>query len=155
QANPAAGFTLELGLRSLLRQDPEVIAVGEIRDRQTAEVAFQASLTGHLVLTTFHAGSAASVISRLSDMGIEPYLLRSGLRAVMTQLLVRALCTCARPESDPSAGLGLNVSRTFVPVGCNRCSGTGYHGRLVIAEMLSPEPEALGAAILARSDVGS
>jgi hypothetical protein len=92
QVNPAAGFDLGAGLRSLLRQDPEVIAVGEIRDRATAEVAFQAALTGHLVLSTFHAGSAAGVVGRLSDMGIEPYVLRSGVRAIICQRLVRTLC---------------------------------------------------------------
>src|SRR4029077_11205773 len=95
QANPAAGFTLEVGLRSLLRQDPEVIAVGEVRDRATAEVAFQASLTGHLVLTTFHAAGAPSAVNRLGDMGIEPYLLRSGLLAIIGQRLARKLCSCA------------------------------------------------------------
>jgi type II secretory ATPase GspE/PulE/Tfp pilus assembly ATPase PilB-like protein len=153
QANPAAGFTLELGLRSLLRQDPEVIAVGEIRDRTTAEVAFQASLTGHLVLTTFHSGSAAGVIGRLSDMGIEPYLLKSGLLAVIAARLVRRLCTCARAENDPAARLGLAVERCYVPGGCDRCGGTGYHGRLVVAEMLLADSDALGAAILARADV--
>jgi type II secretory ATPase GspE/PulE/Tfp pilus assembly ATPase PilB-like protein len=153
QANPAAGFTLELGLRSLLRQDPEVIAVGEIRDRPTAEVAFQASLTGHLVLTTFHAGSAAGVLGRLSDMGIEPYLLRSGLLAIVSQRLVRRLCTCARESNEPEMRLGLPLNRAFVPVGCELCGGTGYRGRIVVAELLVPEPEELGAAILARSDV--
>lgn len=101
QVNPGVGFTLEVGLRSLLRQDPEVIAVGEVRDRSTAEVAFQASLTGHLVLSTFHASSAAAVVGRLSDMGIEPYLLRSGLLAVVGQRLVRRLCECSREDDDP------------------------------------------------------
>src|SRR4029079_4385715 len=87
QVNPAAGFTLETGLRSLLRQDPEVIVVGEVRDRPTAETVFQASLTGHLVRPTFHAGSAAGVLGRLADMNIEPYLLRSGLLAIVSQRL--------------------------------------------------------------------
>jgi type II secretory ATPase GspE/PulE/Tfp pilus assembly ATPase PilB-like protein len=153
QANPAAGFTLEVGLRSLLRQDPEVIAVGEIRDRATAEVAFQASLTGHLVLTTFHAGSAAGVLGRLSDMGIEPYLLRSGLLAIVSQRLARKLCTCARESSEPEARLGMAVTRSLVPAGCDLCGGTGYRGRIVLAEMLLPEADAIGAAILARSEV--
>jgi general secretion pathway protein E len=153
QVNPAAGFTLEAGLRSLLRQDPEVIAVGEVRDRATAEVAFQASLTGHLVLSTFHAGSAAAVVGRLSDMGIEPYLLRSGLLAVLAQRLVRRLCTCARVSDDECQRLGLEVTAFRVPVGCEQCGGTGYRGRLVLAEMLVPEPTDLGRAILSRSDV--
>jgi type II secretory ATPase GspE/PulE/Tfp pilus assembly ATPase PilB-like protein len=153
QANPAAGFTLELGLRSLVRQDPEVIAVGEVRDRATALVAFQASLTGHLVLTTFHAGSAAGAAGRLADMGIEPYLLKSGLLAVVAQRLVRRLCACAREELDPLARLGLPVDRAFVATGCDRCGGTGYRGRIVVAEMLVPEHPEVGAAILARADV--
>jgi type II secretory ATPase GspE/PulE/Tfp pilus assembly ATPase PilB-like protein len=153
QVNPPAGFTLEAGLRSLLRQDPEVIAVGEIRDRATAEIAFQASLTGHLVLTTFHAGSAAGVVCRLSDMGIEPYLLRSGILAIISQRLVRRLCGCARTAEDPATLLGLAVRRALVPVGCALCGGTGYRGRMVLAEMLTPDPAEVGKAILERFDV--
>jgi len=153
QVNPAAGFTLETGLRSLLRQDPEVIAVGEIRDPATAEIAFQASLTGHLVLTTFHAGSAAGVLGRLADMGIEPYLLRSGTRAIVSQRLVRRLCSCATESADPAERLGLAVQRVRVPRGCESCGGTGYRGRLLLAEMLIPEAHELGDAILARADV--
>jgi len=95
QVQPSAGFTLATGLRSLMRQDPEVILVGEIRDTETVEAVFQAALTGHLVISTFHAGSAAGAISRLLDMGIEPYLLTSGLRAVLHQRLLRRLCECA------------------------------------------------------------
>jgi general secretion pathway protein E len=155
QVNLAAGFTLETGLRSLLRQDPEVIVVGEIRDRPTAETAFQASLTGHLVLTTFHAGSAAGALGRLADMGIEPYLLRSGVLAVVSQRLLRTLCPdCCRETSDPSARLGLPVRRAFIPVGCDTCGGTGYRGRMVLAEMLLPDRGETGRAILARTDVG-
>ena len=153
QVNPTAGFGLETGLRSLLRQDPEVIVVGEIRDRPTAEVAFQASLTGHLVLSTFHAGGAAGAIGRLADMGIEPYLLRSGLLAVVSQRLVRTLCDCAREDDDPRAKLGLPVTRARVAVGCEACGGTGYRGRMVLAELLDPERLGLGPAILARADV--
>src|SRR5436853_7896517 len=89
QVQPAAGFALAAGLRSLMRQDPEVILVGEIRDRETVETVFQAALTGHLVISTFHAGSAPGSISRLLDMGIEPYLVTSGIRAVIHQRLVR------------------------------------------------------------------
>ena len=99
QVNAAAGFDLAGGLRSVLRQDPEVIMIGEIRDRATAAVALEASLTGQLVLTSFHAGSAAESLGRLLDMGIEPYVLRSGVLAVVFQRLVRKLCTCP-------AGLG-------------------------------------------------
>jgi general secretion pathway protein E len=153
QVNNPAGFDLATGLRSLLRQDPEVIVVGEIRDRETAEVAFQASLTGHLVLSTFHAGSAAGVIGRLSDMGIEPYLLRSGVLAIVCQRLVRRLCECAREVHDAAAKLGLPVRCARVPVGCAECSGTGYRGRMVLAELLEPDQGAIGRAILSRTDV--
>jgi type II secretory ATPase GspE/PulE/Tfp pilus assembly ATPase PilB-like protein len=153
QVNAGAGFDLATGLRSLLRQDPEVIAVGEIRDRPTAEVLFQASLTGHLVLTTFHAGSAAGVIGRLSDMGIEPYLLRSGILAIVCQRLVRRLCTCARESLDADDRLRLAVTRAHVAVGCPECGSTGYRGRMVLAEMLVPGRGELARAILSRTDV--
>ena len=152
QVNQAAGFDLATGLRSLMRQDPEVILVGEIRDRLTAETAFQACLTGHLVLTTFHAGSAAGAISRLSDMGLEPYLLRSGILAILNQRLVRRLCVCARPARDAVELLGLPVACAHLPQGCDQCLGTGYRGRLVLAEILRAEASELGRAILSRSD---
>jgi type II secretory ATPase GspE/PulE/Tfp pilus assembly ATPase PilB-like protein len=154
QVNPAAGFTLETGLRSLMRQDPEVIAVGEIRDRPTAEVAFQAALTGHLVMTTFHSGSAAGALGRLCDMGIEPYLLRSGILTVIFQRLVRTLCSCATVREDGDA-LGLSVQRSFAPRGCDACQGTGFRGRTVLAEMLDPSSPDLGRAVLARQDVAA
>ncbi len=153
QVNPAAGFDLATGLRSLMRQDPEVIGVGEVRDRATAEGAFGASLTGHLVLSTFHAGSAAGVVGRLLDMGIEPYVLRSGLLAVVCQRLVRRLCTCAREETDPLRYLGLTVLQARVPVGCDACGGTGYQGRFVLAECLDPSAGGFGHALLDRADV--
>lgn len=155
QVNPGAGLTLETGLKSLLRQDPEVLAVGEIRDRATAEMAVQASLTGHLLLTTFHAGSAASALGRLADMGIEPYLLRSGIRAVLFQRLARRLCACARPvdASDPGAVLGLPVASAREPVGCPDCGGTGYAGRVVLAELLHPDRGTLARAVLDRADI--
>jgi type II secretory ATPase GspE/PulE/Tfp pilus assembly ATPase PilB-like protein len=110
QVQPVAGFDMATGLRSLMRQDPEVIMVGEIRDRATAEIVFQAALTGHLVLTTFHAGSAAQAINRLSDMGIEPYLLRSAVRAILCQRLVRRLCSCARVTAATDDRLGLPIA---------------------------------------------
>ena len=149
QANPNAGFDYERGLKSLLRQDPEVIMVGEIRDKQTAEIVFQASLTGHLVITTFHAGSAGSAISRLSDMGIEPYVLRSGILAVVAQRLVRRLCSCAVATDDR---LGLDVASARAPRGCAECRGTGYAGRAVLGEILVPDRSNVGHAILSRSD---
>jgi general secretion pathway protein E len=152
QAQPAAGFDMATGLRSLLRQDPEVLLVGEIRDSQTAETVFQASLTGHLVLTTFHAGSACQAINRLSDMGIEPYLLRSGIRAILCQRLLRRLCRCARESREIEDRLGLPVETARIPVGCEACRSTGYQGRFVLTEMLFPEANDLGRAILSRSD---
>ncbi|MGE3315372.1 MAG: GspE/PulE family protein [Planctomycetaceae bacterium] len=155
QVNSGAGFDLLTGLRSLVRQDPEVIMVGEIRDRSTAEVVFQASLTGHLVLTTFHAGSSAGAVSRLSDMGIEPYLLRSGILAILSQRLLRQLCDCAQDASDSQQFLGLPVSKARLATGCEKCAGTGYRGRFVVAEMLEPQRTDMGRAILARSDSSS
>jgi len=156
QVNPAAGFDLASGLRSLMRQDPEVIAVGEIRDRLTAEGAFGASLTGHLVLSTFHAGSAAGAVGRLADMGIEPYVLRSGLLAVVSQRLVRKLCpACSRPADQPEDAFGLNVKSPRVAVGCAVCRSTGYRGRMVLAEVLLPSRAEVARAILDRTDVSS
>lgn len=149
---PAAGFDFPTALRSLMRQDPEVILLGEVRDRDTALSAFRAALTGHLVLTTFHAGNAAGAISRLNDMGIEPYLLRSGVQAIIGQRLVRRLCTCSAPSTDPAERLGLDVPTVFLPRGCDACAQTGYAGRRVLAEMLPPLVEELGTAVLERRD---
>jgi len=154
QVDPAAGLTLEAGLRALLRQDPEVLAVGEIRDRETAETTLQAALTGHLTLTTFHAGSACEVVGRLLDMGIEPYAIRSGLRAVVALRLARRLCpSCSVPTDDPVDLLGLPVSSARLAGGCPSCGGSGYSGRLVLAESLPPLDDDLGRAVLARADV--
>ncbi|APW63154.1 GspE/PulE family protein [Paludisphaera borealis] len=153
QVNTAAGLTLEAGLRALLRQDPEVIAIGEVRDRTTAEIALQAALTGHLTLTTFHAGSACEVVGRLLDMGIEPYAIRSGLRAVVAQRLVRKLCpACSTPSEAVEDRLGLAVRQVRLPRGCEACNA-GYSGRIVLAELLLPESEEVGQAVLARADV--
>ncbi len=126
-----------------------MIAIGEIRDKTTAEIALQAALTGHLILTTFHAGSACEVIGRFLDMGIEPYVVRSGLRAVVAQRLVRRLCDCAIASSRPDDFLGLPVRHARLPRGCDACRGTGYLGRAVLAEMLLPETEELARAVLA------
>jgi type II secretory ATPase GspE/PulE/Tfp pilus assembly ATPase PilB-like protein len=153
QINEQAGFSLATALRSVLRQDPEVIMVGEIRDRATAEAALQASLTGQLVLSSFHAGSAAAAVRRLLDMGIEPYALRSGLLAIVFQRLVRRLCRCARDANSDEELLGLSVRRAKVAAGCQECGGTGYAGRMVLAEMLPLEDDELAQAILARSEL--
>ena len=153
QINNAASFDYAIGLKSLMRQDPEVIFVGEIRDRNTAETAFQASLTGQLVLTTFHSSSAAGAISRLSDMGIEPYLLRSGVIGILALRLLRKLCSCAVDEADGGAAhLGLDVPCAKRPVGCERCGGTGYRGRMIVSELLQPDLSGMGRAILSRGD---
>lgn len=155
QVNANVGFDLATGLRFLMRQDPEVIMVGEVRDRDTAETAFQGALTGHLLLSTFHAGSAAEAIGRLSDMGIEPYLLRSGVLAILNQRLARRLCACAAVSDDPADRLGLPVEQVHLPIGCEACGGTGYRGRLLLVEMLTPGRTELGRAILSRSDTAT
>jgi general secretion pathway protein E len=151
QVQPSAGFTLATGLRSLMRQDPEVILVGEVRDTQTAETVFQAALTGHLVISSFHAGSTAGALSRLLDMGIEPYLLTSGLRTVMHQRLVRRLCDCSTPAGSAEL-LDLPAAAARKAAGCDRCRSTGYLGRTVLAELLPPLIGKLRQAALAHSD---
>jgi general secretion pathway protein E len=140
------------GLRSLMRQDPEVIMVGEIRDRGTAEMVFQAALTGQLVLSSFHAGSNAEAIGRLLDLDVEPYLLRSGLLGVLTQRLVRRLCGCAAACSETDVGFGLGAGESRVPVGCSECRQTGYSGRLLLCESLDPRQGEIGRGILERLD---
>ena len=154
QVSKRSELDLAAGLRFLMRQDPEVIMVGEIRDPETAEAAFRASLTGHLLLTTFHAGSAAEAISRLSDMGIEPYLLRSCLLGIFSQRLVRRLCECGTWSEAEEDRLGLPVSQTRVARGCEKCNQTGYLGRLPIAELLIPSRDEVGRAILSREAAG-
>jgi general secretion pathway protein E len=152
QVNQQVGLDLQSGLRFLMRQDPEVIFVGEIRDRLTAAGAMQASLTGQLMLTTFHAGSAAETISRLLDMSIEPYILRSGLLGVLNQRLLRRLCQCARETDDLDARLGLKVRKMRQAGGCAECRGTGYNGRFLVVELLVIAHTDLGRAVLSRCD---
>jgi general secretion pathway protein E len=153
QVDVASGFDLKTGLRSLMRQDPEVIMVGEIRDRDTAEFAIQASLTGQLLLATFHSDTAASAVTRLIEMGIEPFLVRSGLITVLTQRLLRTLCAaCARESTDPADMHGMEVDRARVPVGCPQCNGTGYRGRAMISEFLDMRCDHVGRAILRKAD---
>ncbi len=152
QINDSAGFDYATGLRSLMRQDPEVIMVGEIRDRATAETVLQASLTGHLVLTTFHAGSGAEAVGRLCDMGIEPYLLRSGLIAILCQRLVRNLCRCSQPAPADSNSSNPAEPNRRVAVGCDTCHGTGYLGRKMIAEWFDPSEPDIANGILEQQD---
>ncbi|QOZ36841.1 GspE/PulE family protein [Bradyrhizobium sp. CCBAU 53421] len=147
QIKPAIGLTFATALRSFVRQDPDVIMVGEIRDTETAHVAVHAALTGHLVLTTLHTETAAAAVPRLLDLGVEGYLLRSVLRGVIAQRLVRQLCErckTARPlaaadlAEDPRlAALGFKADEIIhEPCGCERCGGTGYRGRLGVFELL-------------------
>ena len=136
QTRPAAGFDFPTGLRSLLRQDPEVLLVGEIRDAETARIALGAALTGHLVLTTFHAGTARGAAVRLRETGAEPYQIRHGVRAILAQRLLRRLCGCAHESTAPGARLGLPLpddAPVQVARGCERCGGTGYRGRFPVA----------------------
>jgi len=140
QARPGTEFDFARGLRSLLRQDPEVIMVGEVRDRDTAAVAVEAALTGHLVFSTLHAGSACGVVGRLLEMGVEPYLLTGGVRGILNQRLLRRLCDCKRLDGV-----------TWQAVGCGACAGTGYRGRFLVAELLLPDAE-FRRAVLRRAD---
>jgi type II secretory ATPase GspE/PulE/Tfp pilus assembly ATPase PilB-like protein len=151
QVNPAGGFDLASGLRSLLRQDPEVVLLGEIRDAETAAAVFQASLTGQLVISTFHAGSVCEAVSRLAEMQIEPYLLRSGLALLLHQRLLRKLCSCARAAEEAEL-LGLPVAQAKTAAGCSACQQSGYRGRLVTAEQLPPLAGELAAAVLRHAD---
>jgi general secretion pathway protein E/type IV pilus assembly protein PilB len=143
QVSRKAGLTFASGLRSILRHDPDVVLVGEIRDSETAEIAIQASLTGHLVFSTLHTNDAPSALTRLVDMGIEPYLVASSLEAVVAQRLVRVVCPeCKEPLSESEAmplrrRFGDQLPATlYKAAGCRACQGTGYHGRLGIFEMM-------------------
>jgi general secretion pathway protein E len=152
QVNDRIGMNFARALRSILRQDPDIIMIGEIRDLETAQIAVQASLTGHLVLATLHTNDAASAVTRLTDMGVEPYLLASSLLGVLAQRLVRQLCTHCRVEVDGR----------WRPVGCDKCARSGYQGRrgvyelLVIDEAMSDliHREAANADLLAAGRAG-
>lgn len=141
QIAPKAGVTFDVGLRSMLRADPDVIMVGEIRDRETAHIAVEAALTGHLVLSTLHTRDAPSALGRLMDMGIEPFLVSSAIDCIVAQRLVRMLCKhCKRPQQLSEAVLaehGLTGSEPFEAVGCSRCGGSGYRGRVGVYEVMS------------------
>ena len=144
QTNVRQGFTFAAGLRAILRQDPDVILVGEMRDPETAQIALQASLTGHLVLTTLHTSDAVETVMRLVDLGVEPWIVANSLLAVIGQRLVRVLCeSCAKPYELPNEITG-DDDRVILPqgtrmkraVGCQRCHQTGYRGRLGLFEIL-------------------
>ncbi len=161
QVKPQIGLSFAALLRSILRQDPDVIMVGEMRDLETAQIAVQAALTGHLVLSTVHTNSAAATITRLRDMGLEDYLLASVLRGVLAQRLVRRLCpACRRAAPAPpelvarfalDARSGEAAPMLFHPVGCGACRSTGYRGRQAIAEFLVPDA-AIERLIFARAE---
>lgn len=142
------GFTFETGLRAVLRQDPDIILLGEIRDRETARVALQAALTGHKVLSTIHTNDAPSALVRLIEMGIEPFLIASALSGIIAQRLVCLLCNVCKREATPSAALatycattGKNIERVFEALGCKSCRGRGIQERTGIFELLIMSPE--------------
>lgn len=150
QIAPKAGVTFNTGLRSMLRADPDVIMVGEIRDRETAEIAIQAALSGHLVLSTLHTRDAPSALTRLIDMGIEPYLVAAAIDCVVAQRLARTLCEqCKRPaeHSESLAEQGLAEGHVFEPAGCIRCGWTGYHGRVGLYEVMPVTEEISGLVV--------
>jgi general secretion pathway protein E len=140
---PHGQMTFPTALRSLLRQDPQVLMIGEIRDAETARIAIEAGLTGHMLMSTMHSGTPAGALLRLLEMGIEPYQVTSSVSAVVNQRLVRKLCKqCRKPAGDGR----------FQPVGCDICLGTGFKGRALIAEMVRLDSD-LRKAILAKADL--
>jgi type IV pilus assembly protein PilB len=155
--NAKAGVTFSTGLRSVLRADPDIVMVGEVRDRETAQIAVEAALTGHLVMTSLHTTDAPGAITRLIEMGIEPFLVASAVRCVVAQRLARRLCEeCRRPVRLAAASLrasGYEVDHdvdAYEPQGCARCGDTGYRGRVGLYEVLDVD-ESLHDLILARS----
>ncbi len=154
QVNPRAGLTFSSGLRSMMRADPDIIMVGEIRDRETAQIAIEAALTGHLVLSTLHTNDAPGAISRLIEMGIEPFLVGSAVDCVVAQRLARLLCQeCKRRTtltSDVMRANGFNVGldlEAYEPVGCARCGGSGYKGRVGLYEVMWVSETIRGLAV--------
>jgi len=148
QVSEKAGLTFARGLRSILRHDPDVVLIGEIRDQETAQIAVQASLTGHLVFSTLHTNDAPGALTRLVDMGVEPYLVASSLEAVLAQRLVRVLCPHCKQEDTSPAALALKTqigipfnTPIYAAVGCRECRQTGYHGRRAIFEWMDSSPE--------------
>ncbi len=159
QVAPAIGMSFAAALRAFLRHDPDVIMVGEVRDLETAQVAVQAALTGHMILSTLHTNSAASAVTRLLDMGVEPFLITSTLRAVLAQRLVRRLCpTCRAPTAvaearEALAPAGARIAHAWRATGCAQCGGSGYRGRVALAELLRVD-EAVARGVLDRAEAG-
>ncbi|HWD94604.1 MAG TPA: GspE/PulE family protein [Verrucomicrobiae bacterium] len=148
QVSEKAGLTFARGLRSILRHDPDVVLIGEIRDQETAQIAVQASLTGHLVFSTLHTNDAPGAVTRLVDMGVEPYLVASSLEAVLAQRLVRVLCKhCKEPDHSPTAQalkeqIGIPANATiYRSIGCRECRNTGFYGRHAIFEWMDSDNE--------------
>ena len=164
QVNTKVGLTFAAGLRSMIRSDPDVLMVGEIRDRETAQIATESALTGHLVLSTLHTGDAPMAAARLTEMGIEPFLVASALECVVAQRLARRLCDdCKRPVQITAGELhrsGFEIPwgwiDAFEPVGCVRCKGSGFRGRIGVYEVMAVT-DALRPLILERAssiDIG-
>lgn len=147
QVNPKANLTFASALRSILRQDPDIIMIGEIRDTETAQIAVQASITGHLVVSTLHTNSAASTVTRLSDMGVESYLIADSVVGIIAQRLVRRLCNDCKKEYEATAEekelLGCSTAeplKLYKPCGCDKCDNTGYKGRIGVYEIMEITP---------------
>lgn len=155
QVNPKIDLTFAGGLRAILRQDPDIVMVGEIRDAETAEIAMQASLTGHLVLSTLHTNDSATAIARLIDMGIEPFMVASSLSAVMAQRLVRRICPhCREPYTPEREYAGITLPPTlYRGRGCDHCFGIGSWGRIGIYELLPIDSE-ICSMIIKRTPAG-
>ena len=152
QVNIKAGFTFAGALRSMLRQDPDILMVGEVRDNETAAIVTQAALTGHLVFSTLHTNDAPSAVTRLVNLGVEPYLVAATLRGVLAQRLVRKICSHCKAKSEPDERMaalikaaGGDPDAVWKGAGCGRCRGTGYAGRIGIFELLTPTTELLEA----------
>ena len=144
QVNPKIDLTFANGLRSILRQDPDIIMVGEIRDAETAEIAMQASLTGHLVLSTLHTNDAATAVTRLMDMGIEPFMVASSLAGILAQRLVRTICPHCRESYRPEQPVEGLPELLYRGRGCDHCFGQGTLGRTGIYELLTIDAELCG-----------
>ncbi len=156
QVNEKVGTTFASGLRSIMRQDPDILAVGEIRDSETADIAMRAAVTGHLVLSTMHTGDALSTLDRLADIGVEPFMMATALKGVISQRLVRRICPHCKTAYEPSAeelqNLGIDSAQGvqfYHGQGCPECYGSGYKGRIAVAEILSID-NAISQAIHAR-----
>ncbi len=153
QVNDKAGFTFSSALRSLLRQDPDVVMIGEMRDQETARIGIQAALTGHMVLSTLHTNDAPSAVTRLFNIGVEPYLVAAALRGVLAQRLVRKICTQCKEVAELNPQMqrmldrinegGRNIDTVYHGVGCSKCRNSGYAGRVGVFELLIPDDEML------------